>query len=386
MSKNKQIYTSVGFMSGTSMDGIDVAVIKTDGEQVLEKGPYHHVSYDELFVQALRSCLNTKHHDTPAVRMVEAKLTAYHVQAFNELLEKYDIERSSIDCVGFHGHTIDHRPDEGITLQIGDGNLLAKHIGVPVVYNFRVADVKAGGQGAPLVPIYHRALMQNKKTKGAVALLNIGGVANITYLPSLDDKEGEIIAFDTGPGNALINDLVKYEIAQPFDKDGKIARSGRIDQNWVEEFLTHAYFEKPYPKSLDRNDFQDIQLPKELKFEDKVATMSEATVASVVKAIEILPSDIEALYLCGGGRLNKFFINRLREHLDVEILDTDMIGLNGDMIEAEAFGFFAVRYLQNKPITFPLTTGTKKPPICGEFATPETKQDKNTLDNDKITA
>lgn len=385
MVESKQrIFTAVGFMSGTSIDGVDVALIKTDGERVLSTGPYHHLEYDAPFVEAVKMCLNTKQHDTPAIRMVEAKLTAYHIQAFKEFVEKHDLNVNEIDCLGFHGHTIDHRPDEGVTLQIGDGRLLAKQTGVDVVYNFRVADVKEGGQGAPLVPIYHQALLNEKNIDQATAILNIGGVANITYLPAKNNPDNEIIAFDTGPGNALINDVVHFEIAQPYDKDGKIAKTGTADQKWLKRFMQHDYFKKSYPKSLDRNDFS--KLPDELKhlsFEDKVASLSEATIQSIVKAVNDLPTPIANLYICGGGRHNKYFLSRLRDELACNVFDSDFLGLNGDMLEAEAFGFFAVRQILEKPITFPLTTGAQKAAICGEYVSVNV-DDKKKLETSRI--
>ncbi|MBY0427632.1 MAG: anhydro-N-acetylmuramic acid kinase, partial [Alphaproteobacteria bacterium] len=246
-------------MSGTSMDGIDVAVLRTDGKSIVRTGAFMTYAYTSAFRKKLKAALGKR--KAPAL---EKELTQLHAKAVLHFLKKHKLKADDFDAIGFHGHTLHHEPARGITVQIGDGKLLHKLTGIPVVYDFRSDDVKAGGQGAPLVPVYHQAIASRLK-KPAV-FLNIGGVANITYV----DVGELLLACDTGPGNALIDDWVYRHKKVAFDKGGKIAAKGRVDTAWAKQFLKHSYFKKKLPKSLDRNAFHAF-IPHHLNAHDGAA-------------------------------------------------------------------------------------------------------------------
>ena len=344
-------YISIGLMSGTSMDGIDAAIITTDGESIYNFGESVAAAYDNATKELIRSAIN----ETADIPKVEEELTRQHVKAVKLLLEKAGLSSSDIDVIGFHGQTIKHDPDNGITVQIGDGKLLAQLTGINVVNDLRSNDVKNGGQGAPLVPLFHKALVQDSDISLPVAIVNIGGVANITYI-----DENNIIAFDTGPGNALIDDWILKNNAGSCDKNGQYASSGDIDEEILAELICHHYFDKVPPKSLDRNDFNN-NLIDGLSLEDGAATLSAFTISSIIMAESHFPQKVKSWYVCGGGRHNDFIMNGLRATTEVEVNKIEDLGLDGDMIEAQAFAYLAVRSLKNMPLTLPSTTGVKKP-------------------------
>lgn len=338
-------------MSGTSMDGIDAAIITTDGGNIYSFGESVSVAYDNPTKELIRSAIN----ETADIPEVEKELTRQHAKAVKLLLEKSGLSPLDIGVIGFHGQTIKHDPDNGITVQIGDGKLLAQLTGINVVNDLRSNDVKNGGQGAPLVPLFHKALVKNSDISLPVAIVNIGGVANITYI-----DENTIIAFDSGPGNALIDDWILKNNAGSCDKNGQYASNGDIDEEILAELIGHPYFDKVPPKSLDRNDFNN-NLIDGLSLEDGAATLSAFTISSIIMAESHFPQKVNSWYICGGGRHNDFIMNGLRATTEVAVHKIEELGLDGDMIEAQAFAYLAVRSLKNMPLTLPSTTGVKKP-------------------------
>lgn len=356
-----KVYRVIGLMSGTSLDGIDVALIRTDGEKMIEREAFISLAYEDTLRRRIRQCLNKPVDDF--TREVEMELTQAHADAIVALLVERGLSPQEVDLIGFHGQTISHAPDKGETCQIGDGHLLAQLTGIPVVNDFRTADVKSGGQGAPLVPAYHLALAG--KLEKPVAFLNIGGVANVTFIGSHD----ELVAFDTGPGNALIDDWMLAKAGKKYDEDGVIAALGKVDATAVSEFLNYPFFALPAPKSLDRNYFSASTLGN-MSLEDGAATITEFTVASIAASLHHLPETPKTWIVTGGGRLNKTIMQSLADRLGAEVISIDELGLNGDAIEAEAFAYLAVRSTRGMPISFPETTGVKQPMTGGQFSFP----------------
>lgn len=348
---------ALGFMSGTSLDGIDAAYILSDGTHVFEKGPTYFLPYSASFRQQLKQCFGQSHRN-PFIRDIEQQLTKMHGNIANKMIASSSIKPQ---LIGFHGQTIFHAPPQ--TLQIGDGNLLAALTNVAVVYDFRTNDCLNGGQGAPLVPIYHQALTQ-KMTK-PVAVLNIGGVGNITGL----GKENSLIAFDTGPGNALIDDYVLAAYGVSFDVGGAIAASGKADVQRVAAWMTDPFFNQPFPKSLGRDYFTSLKLSlNHLAPNDAVATLTLFTAQSIILACLSLPEKPQQLVLCGGGAKNLTLAQLIQEGLPgVAVVRADNIGWRGDFIEAEAFAFLAIRHFYDLPLSFPLTTGVKVPLTGGSM-------------------
>ena len=256
--------TAIGLMSGTSLDGVDVALIETDGKRVRAFGPSGYRAYTEsergLLRQALAEAVNLSQRDArPGIlREAERAVTMAHAEAVAAFTAQHHITRENIDIVGFHGQTVLHRPAQKMTVQIGDAAALARAIHIPVMHDFRAADVAAGGQGAPFVPVYHRALAQSLEREGPLVVVNIGGVSNITYIDGADT----LIACDTGPGNALLDDFMFRTVGQPFDCEGRMAAQGAVDEAWVARALQHPFFALPPPKSLDRNDFASLELQR----------------------------------------------------------------------------------------------------------------------------
>ena len=352
-------------MSGTAMDGIDAALIETDGHGYINWIGFETESHDPDFREMLRSCLNKPDRNLA----VEKEFTLRQVPVIKKLLQRTGLNASDIDVIGFHGQTTHHDPDRGVTLQLGDGQLLAEETGIDVVYDLRSNDMRNGGQGAPLLPVYHRALAKNAALSFPIVVLNLGGVANITWI---GENPNDMIAFDTGPANAMIDDWVKAHTDQTYDKNGKIAAAGTIDQSIVDTFLSHEYFAKPYPKSLDRNDFATITVDG-LSLENGAATLTEMTVLSVAKGVALCPQQPAAIYVTGGGRHNGYMMERLSELTGVPVHSVDTLGWNGDSMEAEGFAYMAVRSLLNEPISFPGTTGCASPTIGGIHVQPKAR-------------
>ena len=345
-------------MSGTSMDGIDAALIETNGDEITDFGGSVEIPYDDTFRNQLRGLMGRKAEDDAETLAVIMELTRLHGVAVNVLVAQSGLKQTDIGVVGFHGQTVFHDPAAGVTCQIGDGAELARMTGIRVVNNFRSADVAAGGEGAPLAPIYHVAL--SRPLERPVAILNIGGVANVTWV----SPDGGAVAFDTGPGNALIDDWVRLKTNQMMDVDGQLARRGHVDQAVLNELLKHSYFDRPYPKSLDRDAFSFAALAYSSP-EDGAATLAEFTAQAVLKAAQQLPASPLQWLVCGGGRHNRVLMGNLRNALGVPVEPVEAVGWQGDALEAQAFAFLAVRSLHGLPISFPQTTGVTKPTAGG---------------------
>jgi len=345
-------------MSGTSLDGVDIALVRTDGETIDELGPFKSYPFDEGFRDQIRSGFGKK----DGLEELEAAVTHRHIQAVERFLQSEGITRGDVDLIGFHGQTVFHEPENGLTLQLGDGAEMARSVGIDVVNDLRTNDVKAGGQGAPLVPIFHAALA--KEMHKPLAVLNLGGVGNVTWI----GEDGELIAFDTGPANALVDDWVQKHTGLAFDEDGKIAGAGEIDDAAVNSFMTHPYFHQAVPKSLDRDEFKKFafELVDDLSLEDGAATLTAFTVAAVMRAQDFFPELAELWIVCGGGRLNKAMMSGFNAYLYGCILKAEDVGWNGDAIEAQAFAYLAARAEKGLPITFPGTTGVAEPLTGGQ--------------------
>lgn len=352
------------------MDAIDIALIETDGEANVTRlaagsrsySPEQREDLAAAMVEASRMLDRTERPGN--LGRVERQLTELHADVVNTFLAENNVDAGGIDVIGFHGQTVIHRAEEGLTVQLGDGALLAQLTGIPVVHDMRAADVAAGGQGAPLAPAYHRAFAAKVPVR-PVVILNLGGVANVTWIGDGDD----ILAFDTGPGNALLDDWVSRQSGEPYDRDGALARSGMVDIERLSAFLKHPYLEQAAPKSLDRYDFT-LRPMDGIATADGAATLVQVTVVSVVRSVALMPAPPKTWIVCGGGRNNGFVMEQLRRHLDVPVLLAEDIGLNGDSIEAEAWAYLAVRSINGLPLTFPGTTGVAQPLTGGVLSRP----------------
>jgi len=364
---------AIGLMSGTSLDGIDVAVIETDGRELVNPGPIGYRPYRQEERALLRRALHEAAASSDrtarpgALAAAEEALTLLHAEAVEALLAEHGIDRSAVGVVGFHGQTVLHRPEQRLTIQIGDGAALAARLGLPVVFDFRAADVAAGGQGAPLVPVFHRALVAGLTRPLPVAVLNIGGVANLTYC----DRDGDPIACDTGPGNALIDDFMQARTGAAFDRDGDQAARGTVDQGFVAGVLNEPFFAVPPPKSLDRDAFAHVAGELATFFvADGAATLAALTVKAIGRAVAHLPAAPRSWIVAGGGARNRTLMWMLGQELSPASVETaDTVGWSADALEAQAFAYMAVRSLAGLPITFPTTTGVPQP-LCGGVLVP----------------
>ena len=352
--------TALGLMSGTSLDGIDAALLRTDGTRVTAFGPALTVAYDSAFRDRLRAVVGRP--PDAACETVAHELTERHAVAVSELLAHPDAAGWRPEVIGFHGHTVFHAPENRRTYQIGDGALLAERTGVAVVADFRSADVAAGGQGAPLAPLFHMALAADHEKP--VAVLNLGGVGNVTHIGT----EG-LIAFDTGPGNALIDDWMVRHTGRAMDCDGRLAASGRIDAAALDALMANGWFELPPPKSLDRDAF-DVAPVAALSPADGVATLAAFTAAAVARARDHLPTVPRRWLVCGGGRHNPVLMAMLHDRLGVPVEPVESVGWDGDALEAQAFAFLAVRVRAGLPTSLPSTTGTPVPTRGGAVYLP----------------
>jgi len=345
-----KLVRAIGLMSGTSMDGVDAAVLQTDGEAQVRRGPALTLPYPDGFRDELRQVMGRRG-DADGVAPVARRLTAFHAEAVRRLMQENRVDRREIQLVGFHGQTILHQPRDRLTVQIGDADWLAQELGLPVAYDFRSADVAAGGQGAPLVPLFHAALVEGMELP--LAVLNIGGVANVTWVGS----DGGILAFDTGPGNAPIDDWLRQATGAAQDAGGSLARSGKADLERVARSLEHPFFAQRPPKSLDRQAFT-AKLAEGLGAADGAATLTEMTAASIAKAAQHFPAPARAWIVCGGGRHNAWLMHRLAERLaPTPVSQCDTLGWDGNALEAHAFAYLAVRVLKGLPLSLPSTTG-----------------------------
>ncbi|KQQ85882.1 anhydro-N-acetylmuramic acid kinase [Aureimonas sp. Leaf324] len=367
---------AIGLMTGTVLDGnVDIAMLCTDGETIHEFGPTLLAPYPKDIRPLLKETLaaaarwNFEGPEPAIFDTAEEALTAAQSDAVAAFLE--DEGLPSVDCgvVGFHGQTVLHRaatPERpGDTRQLGDGDEMARRLGIPVVFDFRSRDVAFGGQGAPLAPIYHKALLARIDAGEETAFLNLGGVANITWVSA----DGEMHAFDTGPANAPLNDWVQARTRRDMDRDGLIAAAGHVDEDRLERLLDHPYLSEPYPKSLDRNDFT-ARMADGLSLEDGAALLTAFTAGAIGKALDLLPKRPTRLVVGGGGRRNPVLMREIAQRTGAETVDADALGLRGDAIEAECFAFLAVRVLRGLPISFPSTTGAPEPLTGGRIARP----------------
>ena len=366
-----KVMQALGLMSGTSLDGIDVALVTTDGESHVVRGPAMTLPYNTemraLLLAAIADSKDIKdRRERPAhLPHAERELTELHAAAVSHFLRKQGITRDQIDVIGFHGQTVLHRPDDRLTVQLGIGEMFADLTGIPVVYDLRAADIAAGGQGAPLVPVYHQAVTA-KLPQRPVAIVNIGGVANVTWI----GRDGRLLAFDTGPGNALIDDWMRAKVAFDFDADGEMAAQGNINASVLHEYLNHPYFKSPPPKSLDRNAFS-LDPVAALGVEDGAATLTAFTAETIARARQHMPEEPELWIIAGGGRRNQTLMSMLAGLVHHAVVPAEAAGLNGDSMEAEAWAYLAVRCLKGLPITFPGTTGVIAPMRGGLVAKPK---------------
>jgi len=361
-----QTLRAIGLMSGTSLDGIDVAYLETDGENVVRRGPSATFHYDDQQQTVLRQALSdattiTQREQRPGnLAAVERALTQWHAQAVESFCVQHGLSYSNVDVIGFHGQTVLHKPESRLTVQLGDGQALANTTKIPVVYDMRAADVAAGGQGAPLVPIYHAALSPGKPC----AFVNIGGVGNVTFIGS----NAALLAFDTGPGNALINDFMMKHKSVAYDEGGKTCLAGTISKLHLDVALAHPFFSTKPPKSLDRNSFARLDF-SDLSLEDSAATLAAFTAHSIAASAKWFDETLKQWIICGGGRHNAAIMQGLAKLLP-NVISADTIGLSGDSMEAEAWAYLAVRSLKGLPLTFPGTTGVAHAITGGVLAKP----------------
>lgn len=356
----------IGLMSGTSCDGIDASLIKTDGLNYFEPISNFFLAYEPDLQQKIRSLFQ----DITPFLSVETIISKQHLIAVQTLLANSSCQTSDITAIGFHGQTIKHQPDAAISWQIGNPHLLAKNLQVKIIHDFRRGDLATGGQGAPLIPVFHQLLMQ-KQEKPCI-VINIGGVANLTYI-----DHNELIAFDTGPGNALIDDFMLRAYQLTYDQNGEIAKTGMVDDHLVGSFLQNSYYQQTYPKSLDRNEYISIlsQL-SHLKKEDAVATLTRLTASSIIAGLKLLPKKPKHIFLCGGGARNNTLVADLKllaknQGVFAQINNISQLdNIDSDYIESQGFAYLAARFLALIPSSFRNTTGTKRPNICGSLTLP----------------
>jgi anhydro-N-acetylmuramic acid kinase len=368
--RGEGVSTAIGVISGTSMDGIDVALIESDGEARLEAGPAATFAYPKDVAQRLRAVVADLSEAQAPQLELERDVTDAHVAAVETFLERFSVARERVALVGLHGQTILHRPRFGLTRQLCDGARAAAALGIDVVSDFRSADVRAGGEGAPLAPIYHAAMAAGLERP--VMILNWGGVGNVTYLGA----KAEIIAFDTGPANALIDDFLISRRGLAFDENGTLAASGRVDPAALAILMGDPYFDRPVPKSLDRNHFSArAACVTRLSDADGAATLSAFTVESTAAALRHVPQAPARWLVGGGGRRNPDLMRRLSERLQVRVEPVEAIGFDGDSVEAQCFAYLGLRSRRGLPLSLPTTTGVPKPMTGGVFwPRPKTKR------------
>ncbi|TCQ09744.1 anhydro-N-acetylmuramic acid kinase [Rhizobium sp. PP-F2F-G36] len=370
------VKTAIGLMSGTSMDGIDIALVETDGEAIVRRGPSHGLSYDSGFRARLKAALvmagairHRAERPGDLVR-IERDLTLLHAVAVHDFLHAHGLKSSDIDVIGFHGQTVLHRPDAGLTVQIGDGALLAAETGINVIHDMRAADMVAGGQGAPLIPVYHQALAANLPgdLEGPVVFVNIGGISNLTFV----GDDGHLSAFDSGPGNMLIDQWIEAHGGGAFDAGGAVAAAGAVVPDLAARYLDHAFFSGNLRRSLDRGDFAP-PAKGEVSLEDGARTLAYVTGAAILRCATHLPARPKTYIVSGGGRLNPVIMDEfsaLAAESGARVVSSDAVGLDGGAMEAEAWAYLAVRSLRGLPLTFPGTTGVREP-VSGGILNPK---------------
>ena len=362
--KHKNI---LGLMSGTSMDGIDASIIRTDGISFERTGinlifPYS--SHAKKIFDTYNQDPGTFMKNNYLLNKLDNLVTKDHISCVNQILKKSDLRP---EYIGFHGQTIFHDPQIR-SIQLGSGQVLAKSTNIKVICNFRANDIKNGGHGAPIAPIYHKAIIEKINSKLPTSFINIGGVSNISFWDG-----NKLIGFDVGPGNALIDAFVKKRLNLNFDNEGKIASTGLPNQSVIKKFLNDEYFTKQYPKSLDKFYFDYIfndNIFKSLNTYDALCTLTHLTVQSIIVALDQLPGMNETLIISGGGQHNKYLIKELKSNIRSKTLTSNELNIPGDMIEAEMMAYLTARSVRKLKYTFPDTTGTKKPCTGGDLFYP----------------
>lgn len=353
---DKKVYRAIGMMSGTSLDAVDIALIETDG--------YHHIKpiaassfpYSAQERETVKACFGKSTATAEAINII----TSAHIKALQNFGHQADL-------IGFHGQTIFHDPANRLTVQIGEAQKIADTLQTPVIADLRQNDVKHGGQGAPLLPLYHRARALAASLPLPAAIINIGGVSNITWINGAEDHE--ILAFDCGPGNALLDDFILSRTDQPFDKDGTMAAAGKADQTLIDQWLGAPYFTQKPPKSLDR-DAWNTSAAADIKTENGAATLLGFTVQAIAQGLKQCPATPKALYITGGGRHNAHMMKQLENISQIKTSPVESLGWDGDAMEAEGFAYLAVRSKLGLPITLPSTTGAAKALSGGHEYTP----------------
>ena len=353
----------VGLMSGTSMDGIDASLVRTDGLDLIRTDYQIHSNYKNETIKLLKILVfdfNNNRENKLLINTISELITKDHFNAINKIIK---ISGITPNLIGFHGQTIFHNPASKESLQIGDGKLLANLSKIKVVSDFRDNDILHGGEGAPIAPVYHKLLINNLKLDLPCCFLNIGGVSNLSYWDG-----NKLIGFDLGPGNGLMDIYCQEQLNIPFDKLGILASKGVPNFNIVNSFIKLSYFKKKYPKSIDRLEF--LNFVRELQLSnygssEALATLLEMSVASIIEGVKILPSTPKKLVVMGGGQHNQYLFNRIKNSFSFEVSKANDIGIPGDFIEAELIAYLAARNIKNLPITFPNTTGVKTPCVGG---------------------
>lgn len=374
---SKKVYTALGLMSGTSLDGVDAAFLETDGEQIIRFGPSLMQAYSPedraTLTEATHAAMRwqfKKGAKPNSFAAAEDVLHAAHAEVIDAICKAHPEWASRLDVIGFHGQTVAHhyavngRP--GKTLQLGDGQILADKFGVPVIYDFRSNDVAAGGQGAPLAPIYHKALLEFSGFRGQNAVLNIGGVSNVTVV-----RGSDMIATDCGPGNGPLDNWTAIVIGKDYDAGGELSLSGNVNFTFVNQWLNRKFFELEFPKSADRYDFDVRPDMKNFDGKDGAATLAAFTAMAIAKSLNDMEAEPETLIVCGGGRHNKAIMWMLAEHCTAKVVTAEQKNWDGDAIEAQAFAYLAVRSKLGLPISFPMTTGAPAPMTGGRVAYPK---------------
>jgi anhydro-N-acetylmuramic acid kinase len=354
--------TAIGVISGTSMDGIDVSIVASDGRDAVSFGAGKSYPYRKTTRRALQDLIaDAERALTEPLVELEAAVSADHLAAIRHFIADHELDPAGIDLVGLHGQTVYHRPQQRFTRQLIDGPAVAAALGIPTVDRFRYADIAAGGEGAPFAPLYHRALAQGMEQP--VMVLNLGGVGNVTYIDS-----DTVIAFDTGPASALLDDFVLRRLGRPYDADGELAASGRVHDELVAAFMDNPFFDRPAPKSLDRNDFhRRAQIVEPLSDADGAATLAAFTIESLVAALRHVPREPRRWLVGGGGRLNRHFMKRLAGRLGVPVEPVEAAGWDGDALEAQLFAYLAIRSVKGLPLSLPGTTGVPRPLTGGRL-------------------
>lgn len=357
--------TAIGVISGTSMDAIDVALVTSDGRDEVACGAAGAYPYRETTRRELQAVIADAERASAApLAELEAAVTADHLAAIRSFAAEKHVDLAAVDLVGLHGQTVYHRPERRFTRQLMTGQTVADALGIPAIDRFRHADVEAGGEGAPFAPLYHRALVQGLEQP--VMVLNLGGVANVTWIDGDD-----VIAFDTGPASAILDDFVQRRLGRAFDEDGALAASGHVHDDLVAEFMANPFFARRPPKSLDRNDFhRRAQVVEALSDADGAATLAAFTVESLVAALAHVPRAPRRWLVGGGGRLNLHLMRRLSLRLGAPVEPIEAAGWDGDALEAQLFGYLAIRSLKGLPLSLPSTTGVPQPLTGGRLNRP----------------